>query len=103
MIENKHDLKGWLWVWLPLGLFVLIIGTALTNNDIYIIFFYGEYGAVELLTPLILVPAIISGFVIFINREKLVARQLGYWILLVTLACIYIAGEEISWGQQLVG
>ena len=103
MIEKKHDLKGWLWLWLPLGLFVLIIGTALTNNDIHIIFFYGEHGAVELLTPLILVPAIISGFVIFINREKLVARQLGYWILLVTLACIYIAGEEISWGQQLVG
>ena len=103
MIKNKHELKGWLWLCLPLGLFVLIIGTALTNNDIHIKFFYGEHCAVELLTPLILVPAIISGFVIFINREKLVTQQLGHWILLVTLACIYIAGEEISWGQQLVG
>jgi len=103
MIKNEHELKIWLWLWLPLVLFVLIFGSALMSKYIHDTFFAGELGIIELATPIMLVPAIISGFVILFNREKLVTKQLGYWILLVTLACVYFAGEEISWGQQLLG
>ena len=103
MAKNEYELKSWLWLWLPVVLFILIFGSALISEYVHDTFFAGELGFIELATPLMLVPAIISGFVIFINREKLVTQQLGHWILLVTLACIYIAGEEISWGQQLVG
>jgi len=103
MAKNEYELKSWLWLWLPVVLFILIFGSALISEYVHDTFFAGELGFIELATPLMLVPAIISGFVIFINREKLVTQQLAYWILLVTLACIYIAGEEISWGQQLVG
>jgi len=103
MTKNKYELKSWLWLWLPVVFFVFIFGSAIVSNYVHDNYFAGELGIIELATPIMLVPAIIAGFLIFINREKLVARQLGYWILLVTLACIYIAGEEISWGQQLVG
>jgi len=103
MIKNECELKEWLWLWLPVVVFVLIFGSALISQYVHETFFAGELGVIELATPIMLVPAIISGIVIFINREKLVVKKLGYWILLITLACIYIAGEEISWGQQLVG
>ena len=103
MIKNEHELKIWLWLWLPLVLFVLIFGSALMSKYIHDTFFAGELGIIELATPIMLMPAIISGFIILFNREKLVTKQLGYWILLVTLACVYFAGEEISWGQQLLG
>ena len=103
MAKNEHELKSWLWLWLPVGFFVFIFSSALVSEYVHATFFAGELGIIELATPIMLVPAIIIGFVIFINREKLVTKQLGYWILLVTLACLYIAGEEISWGQQLVG
>ncbi|MGH8119251.1 MAG: hypothetical protein ACRESK_01400, partial [Gammaproteobacteria bacterium] len=33
-------------------------------------------------------------------RKRLPAPWLHIWILLTTLACIYFAGEEISWGQS---
>jgi len=103
MAKNEYELKMWLWLWLPVVFFVFIFGSALISEYVYETFFAGETGFIELATPIILVPAIISGFIIFSNREKLVTKQLAYWILLVTLACIYFAGEEISWGQQLAG
>jgi len=103
MTKNEYELKSWLWLWLPVVLFTLIFGSAITSKLVHETFFVGELGVIELATPLMLVPAIIAGFIIFINRKKLVTKQLSHWILLVTLACIYIAGEEISWGQQLVG
>jgi len=103
MTKNEYELKMWLWLWLPVVFFVFIFGSAIISEYVHETFFAGELGFIELATPIMLVPAIISGFVIFINREKLITQQLAYWILLVTLACIYIAGEEISWGQQLVG
>ena len=103
MTKNEHELKSWLWLWLPVVMFALIFGSAIVSKYVHETFFVGELGVIELATPIMLVPAIIAGFIIFINREKLVTKQLSYWILLVTLACIYIAGEEISWGQQLIG
>jgi len=103
MTKNEYELKNWIWLWLPVVLFMLIVGSAIVSDYAHETFFEGELGLIELATPLMLVPAIIIGFVIYINREKLVTKQFAYWILLVTLVCIYIAGEEISWGQQLVG
>jgi len=103
MTKNQYELKSWLWLWLPVVLFMFIFGSAIISKHAHETFFAGELGVIEMATPLMLVPAIIAGFIVFINREKLVTKQLSYWILLVTLACIYIAGEEISWGQQLVG
>ena len=103
MTKNKYELKSWLWLWLPVVFFVFIFGSAIVSNYVHDNYFAGELGIIELATPIMLVPAIIAGFLIFINREKLVTKQLGYWILLVTLACIYFAGEEISWGQHLIG
>jgi len=103
VIKNEHELKSWLWLWLPVVFFVFIFGSAIVSNYVHDNYFAGELGIIELATPIMLVPAIIAGFLIFINRENLVTKQLGYWILLITLACIYFAGEEISWGQQLVG
>jgi len=100
--KTEHELQAWLWLWLPVVFFVFIFGTALISSDVYNNFFKGEIGFIELATPLMLVPAVISGFIIIFNREKHVTKQLNVWVLLVTLACVYIAGEELSWGQQLL-
>lgn len=101
--KNNNEVHVCLWLWLPIVLFVIIFGTAIISRDVYDTFFTGELGIIELATPILLIPALISGFIIFINRKKLVLKQLGAWALLMTLACVYFAGEEISWGQQLVG
>lgn len=60
----------------------------------------GRTGVVEHLTVLVLIPGILSGLYAFwAYRDRLPLPILGYWVLAWSLACIYFAGEEISWGQ----
>ncbi len=57
-------------------------------------------GLVENLTVIVLIPGIIAGFYAFIKYRKMMQPGwTAYWLLMWTLACIYFAGEEISWGQ----
>jgi len=60
-------------------------------------------GVVENATWLVLVPGIIAGFIAFANRRYFPDARLGWTTLLCTLACIFFAGEEISWGQHFFG
>jgi len=60
-----------------------------------------ENGIPDLATPIVLIPAIIFGIRCHFLRNRLPASWLHLWILLTTIACIYYAGEEISWGQSL--
>lgn len=64
----------------------------------------GGAGLFEHLTVIVLIPGILAGFYTFWNyRDRLPNRFLGYWVLACTLACIYFAGEEASWGQWYFG
>jgi len=57
---------------------------------------------IENLTVLSLFPAIAAGLFAFRKRVHPPARPLfRFWPLLWALACLYFAGEEISWGQWL--
>ena len=59
-------------------------------------------GLIENLTVLILLPGIIAGIVALLKFRHLMQPALSSaWLLLWVLACIYFAGEEISWGQWL--
>jgi len=102
MNKEEKELQAWLWLWLPISIFIVIFGTAFISNNTYGYLFKGELGLIELATPILLVPAIISGVLIFLNKEKDFSKQFIAWIIFVTLACIYFAGEELSWGQQLL-
>lgn len=64
----------------------------------------GGAGAFEHLTVLFLLPGIAAGlFAYWRWRERLPHRHLRTWLLLWSLACIYFAGEEVSWGQWFFG
>jgi hypothetical protein len=61
-------------------------------------------GLAENLTWIILVPGIIAGLYAFIkNRSNMKPWWTAYWLLAWVLACIYFAGEEVSWGQWYFG
>lgn len=64
----------------------------------------GGAGLFEHLTVVVLVPGILSGLYTFWNyRDRLPSPYLGYWVMAWSLACIYFAGEEASWGQWYLG
>lgn len=64
----------------------------------------GGAGLAENLTVLVLLPAILAaGFTLIRWQRRLPSRSLAAWLLCWTLACIYFAGEEMSWGQWYFG
>lgn len=103
MSNKEHYLHKVYWLWLPLLMFSTIVICGMTNYQAYDHYFNGELGIIELATPLVLFPAIIFGIVIFSDNKKVLDKNIKYCVLIITLACVYMAGEELSWGQHLWG
>lgn len=103
-LADGSEISRGLWVVLPLALTVFIWGAFFSmNRGTFKYWFERELGFIELATPIILVVAIVYGVRAFLLREYLPVGWLKIWLALVTAACIYFAGEEISWGQQFFG
>ena len=78
-----------------------VIPAKIISPDFYRDWIISENGLVELATPLAAIIGSVYGIKL-INR-LLPTRDwliIG-WVMTVTLACVYFAGEELSWGQQL--
>lgn len=89
------------WFWLPFG---LVAGQLLARyflpEETYRLHVASEYGAVELLTPIVLLPGIVFGVLAVLKySSQLPTRNSKIWLLMVTFGAFYLAGEEVSWGQ----
>ncbi|MFB3430417.1 MAG: hypothetical protein ABL309_05820 [Phycisphaerales bacterium] len=61
---------------------------------------FANTGLIEHLTVAVLIPGIIAAIYTLIRFRRLLPTGWAQlWLLLWTLACIYFAGEECSWGQ----
>ncbi|MSR16164.1 MAG: hypothetical protein EXR86_16790 [Gammaproteobacteria bacterium] len=94
-------LPKWLWLWFPPLLVIIVFAVKVTSPTFYDRYIEGERGLVELASPIIAFWAFAVGLSILRNRQKLPSTLLRGWLLAVTLACFYLGGEELSWGQQL--
>jgi hypothetical protein len=93
----------WLWLWFPPILILFQYAVRYFDPQGYYDLFDSELGVVELATPAVLFCGIGVGIAALRYRDRLPQLWLGGWVGLVTLACVYFAGEELSWGQHLVG
>lgn len=91
------------WFWLSFGLLAtMILARYFLSEDIYQYYVSErEYGIVEWLQPVLLIPGIVFGALALRYWPRLPTMQARGWILLVTLGAIYMLGEEISWGQWI--
>lgn len=130
--KSGEDISFWLWLSFPVLIFftILIINFFLSSYGVdvnssihgqnfgsfYYIndqkyFYYNladfllnhENGLIETGTFILLVIAIFFGLKIIKSRKLLPSSYLIIWFLFITLACLYFAGEEISWGQHIIG
>ncbi len=106
MNTSAHkDLPAWWSLGLPLAMLALTFYAYLASPELLHALIRKDTdpaggGIAEHGTVLILLPGIAAGFVILARyRERLPLWMTG-WILAWTLACIYFAGEEASWGQH---
>lgn len=98
--ETDGGPPWWLCLLLPLALSLGVFGArVLFPPEAFERWMMGELGIIELGTVVLLLPAIAMS-IAALRRSTGLTR---WWLLAMTLACVYFAGEEISWGQHLVG
>lgn len=98
---TNHSIPTLLWLWIPIGLFVIQLGLDTVLPVDTKAWMYNENGPYELGQVVVLVAAIIIGLITLIRMDKS-ATWLMAWIALAVVCCVYVAGEEISWGQQIL-
>lgn len=89
------------WFWLPAALVAGQLLTRYFSPEWHLHYIESENGALELLTPLALLPGIFFGVMALRLHQFLPTRNSVIWVSMVTLGAFYMAGEEISWGQWL--
>lgn len=104
--QIRRDLPAWLWALFPPLMLLLLVGAHFVSPEMIPVFTRRDDDApgghiVEHGTVVVLVPGIVAGFAVFLARARLPDWRLGWWVLMWTLACVYFAGEEVSWGQHL--
>lgn len=101
MIENK-EMHKFLWLWLPLLAAVLQIFLELSLPVQTLSVLHSESGPHELLQFLIISAALIVSATMLLKINFKQSPWLGAWVGIATLSCLYVAGEEISWGQHIM-
>lgn len=94
-------LPAWLRLWFPPLLVLIVLPAKYFSPHFYHDWVDGEQGLIELATPLAAMVGAVAGAILL--KRVLAARDLllAAWVATVMLACVYFAGEEVSWGQQL--
>ncbi|NNM01226.1 MAG: hypothetical protein HKO62_10785 [Gammaproteobacteria bacterium] len=103
LIDARTELlPRWAWLWFPPLMLLAALPLCLTAPASYQAFFAHELGVIELMTPALLVVGVVYGVAAArLFRADVPGARI--WLVLVTLGCIYFAGEELSWGQHLFG
>jgi hypothetical protein len=97
------DRAGRLWtLWLPIGLAVVLALLGTLAPGFYEAWMNDEQGVVELGQWLALLAAIVLAARLLVRSEVRRRPALLGWVALAGLACFYVAGEEVSWGQHLL-
>jgi len=111
-----RDLSVKLTLWLPLLIALALYsisawckyrypiwsGKWLSQIQWYEHWFHGESGCIEIASAVFLLIAIAIG-IASIKSFQLELVWVKRWLVLLLLATVYFAGEEISWGQHLLG
>lgn len=100
--RTRPTLPPWLWLWFP-PLLLLILPIRALDPSAYSTWIDGELGLIELATPLLSAVGAVVGFRLFMRLRLSGDWLLCGWVGLLTLGCVYFAGEEVSWGQHLFG
>lgn len=99
--SSAEDLPRWACLWLPLAYLATEIVVSLVHWESWLRYFDGESGIGEIATALLLLPAayfaVKRGGALWGARAKLSGALLFFY----AFACLFLMGEEISYGQHI--
>ncbi|MEM7224996.1 MAG: hypothetical protein AAF495_18605 [Pseudomonadota bacterium] len=103
-VPASDRLPAWSWLWLPLVVAVILLVLGHAAPDFYAVWIGSESRGILELSH-VLLP--LAGLVVALRTVTLPVLRgqpwLYAWIGFAALACLYIAGEEASWGQHYFG
>lgn len=99
-----RDLPRAVWLYLPVAVaFAVLIAHAVAPLWAWHWLFTEGWGLVELAHFLIPLAAAVIAFRAWRRLPRSADRRLSALLLVLALGCVYIAGEEHSWGQHFFG
>lgn len=105
--EAPHSdrLNSAYWLWLPLAFLAALIWASHEGATVYDRIFNNERnGVMELAQALLMAGAFIVSLATIRPLVRMRASPWLYaWVALAALGSLYVAGEEISWGQHFFG
>ena len=108
--QEKTELPSWIWLWLPLALWLVPYIFTTFNKKLYEKIFFTEFGILENITLVFLIVGLIYSIKIVRLSSKskkssfdFNPRLIKIFFILYALACFYFAGEEASWGMHFFG
>jgi hypothetical protein len=102
-LQHADRLPSWLWLWAPLAFAVALSLISQFQPNFYQAYFAGELGVVESLQVVVLLAALAFCVGILRIAEVRQDRLVLAWVILALFGCIYVVGEEASWGQHYFG
>ncbi len=102
--EHKLVLSKWVWIGLPLFIFIFPFLIKSFSEESYRKYIMGESGLYEVSTVIFLAVASVVAILTFrLLRCKTSFKLLKCWVLLFAFATFVFLGEESSWGQHYLG
>lgn len=102
MKDQAYFLSRFFWLWLPvLAIIVQILIEIFVSREEKVILL-SENGWHEIVQNITIAIAFLIGLLTLPKLDWKDHKWLGLWIALATLCCLYVTGEEISWGQHLL-
>ena len=99
---NNSTIHPFFWLVIPILLIVGQIGIELFVPQQYMVPIHSEGGIHETLQSIVLMFALIIGLAALVRIDWGKQKLLGLWFLLACACCVYVSGEEISWGQHVL-
>jgi hypothetical protein len=85
------------------GLVLIQVAALLIGPGFYEKWTQGELGLIENVTALFLLAATLAALHLYRLRARVTSRWFAPFAGLMALGCFYFLGEELSWGQHLLG
>ena len=107
-MSPNRDVSPWYWLIVPLvcsAAYVII----LVHQEVLLwwsngwLAANGEFGVLETAQVVVMVCAIAAGITVLRLQRNVSVPGLRIWATIVLIGCLYILGEEISWGQHYLG
>lgn len=97
----RFSLDSLFWLWVPVLFFIgqILVEIGLPASTLSAM--HSEGGSHEILQVAVISFALLVAIASLTRIDWTQQKWLGAWFIVAALCCLYVAGEEISWGQHV--